>query len=243
MELVNKARPCVIIAMFLVLAVVVGWFNYIVLDSKLPNSCHQLAQDMFGLSPLILSDDGCYELIEDITYSGSNYAIIFDRGVIVELDGNGHSITVTQLLSGAVADRGYARVTIHNLIVTKPWNSQFTTFLVGRDSSAVFERIQSRGGGRSVATLSRSNLIARDVYFDMRYHLTQIVGTYATEDDTLACGEVKLFIDGAVLRCVDGDDVLPATIDPNVGNDWRCNAIYADLGLNEPGNNSVRADI
>jgi len=187
---------------------------------------------------LVISDNDCYELTEDIVYSGiATYAITFAPGTVATLDGKGHEIVLTQAVSGAVNIGNLCDVQVRALNVRKPSVALGVAINVNRNATALIEKVQCTGTGTCVQIRGRSNVIVRDIEVSAQFDSAEMYDFwgfgygYAVNGISSVDGS-NLMVDGWSVRCLDARIELGR--DPSPFQDWLCRGIYVGKSSSEP---------
>lgn len=200
--------------------------------------CRNITQAMIGNTSLILTENGCYVLTEDIVYDGSGtFAIILARYVSAEIDGGGYAMNLTQLISGAISVSEFGNIYLHDMVINKPENSRGTAIRINSNATSIVERVVTHGSGVNLFGRARSNTVVRDVLFDSRFDSAEMYDTWGFGFDYAAqsmvfVNDAMFLVDGAVLRCLDRRNELQRP--PDFFNDWLCIGIYVGLSSSEP---------
>lgn len=195
--------------------------------------CTAITQAMVNTTGLIITVDGCYELTQDILFTGvGTTAITLARGVTAEVRGKGYTVALTAPVSRAFYASNDAHLTLSNIFIAKPSISQGFGVSIGPNSTGVLTNIRCNGTGTCVRADARASLVLRDCIAEIEFDSAEMFEFwgfgmgYAGQGLTYV-DDVNVDVDGLLVRCQDVRTVYSKP--PDFGNDWFCRGLVGSL--------------
>lgn len=200
--------------------------------------CTAITQAMVGTTGLIITVDGCYELTQDIVFTGvGTTAITLARGVTAEIRGKGYNVALTAPVSRAFYASNDAHLTLSNVHISKPSISLGFGVTIGPNSTGILTNIHCNGTGTCVRAEARSSLVLRDSVAELEFDSAEMFNFWGfgfayVGQGLLYADDANADVDGLLVRCQDVRNVFSKT--PVLFEDWLCRGVYGGLTSSAP---------